>query len=302
MPCYAPLTAYQPAEGGAVSFHEVKDSRPVQLPCGGCIGCRITKQRAWTVRLLCENQMHRDSMFLTLTYDNDNMPADCGLHYRDVQLFNKRLRKHGISFRFFVCGEYGERTLRPHYHMCLFGWRPDDAVKSNSVFSQHDIYKSDTLSRLWGKGFADFGEITPQSAAYTASYVLKKWNGPDEKGLYERVNTLTGEVVEVEREFARMSLKPGIGYNWLLKYHPEVFDSGHDQIRMGDGFMPVPRYFKRVYESLDSLSSEDFTNRCAEFCSRNAWNNTPSRLAVRELVAAARLSFRKQQKGDYSEV
>lgn len=302
MPCYSPLTAYQPVSGGALFFHEVKDSRPLQVDCGQCIGCRIRIQRDWTVRLLCENQMHAQSIFLTLTYDDEHLPLDNGLCYRDIQLFNKRVRAHGVPFRFFVCGEYGERTLRPHYHMCLFGWRPDDAAKCNSVFSEHDVYKSATVERLWGKGFAEFGEITPASAAYTASYALKKSKGDDKTGRYERVHLHTGEIRAVEREFAHMSLKPGIGYEWLQKFHPEVFNSGHDAIRVGNGFKPVPRYFKRIFLDIDAIGVDEFQARCFDFISRNAWDHTPSRLAVREVVAAARINFDKERKGLHHEI
>lgn len=247
---------------------------------------------------MCENQMHQDSMFLTLTYDDEHKPVDNGLCYRDVQLFLKRLRKSTkLPLRYFVCGEYGDKTLRPHYHMCLYGYWPSDSVQSNSVYSEHTVYKSESLASVWGKGFADFGDITPQSAAYTASYVLKKWHGQDHEGRYERV-TEFGEVRTVEREFAHMSLKPGIGASWFQKYFPEVMHSGWDAVRVVDGFKPVPRYFQTLYEGIDDLDQEAFLLRLQELHNSNSWNATPARLAVREEVATARINFGREVKGE----
>lgn len=302
MPCFSPITGYQPVEGGRLHWVERKDSRPVQISCGHCIGCRIKRQREWTVRIMCESKMHRDSMFLLLSYDNEHKPRDNGLCYRDVQLFLKRTRQElDFPIRYFVCGEYGEKTLRPHYHMCLFGWRPDDAHRVSGVYSKHDIYSSPTLQRLWGKGKTDFGAITPQSAAYTASYVLKKWNGPDTEGRYERV-TEDGEIRVVEREFARMSLKPGIGAEWFKKYHPEVMDSGWDAVRLIDGFKPIPKYFQTLYESISDLGHDEFMARMQELHEKNRWNSTPARLAVREECTAAQMKFGRELRGMSHEI
>lgn len=305
MACFSPIKGFQPVEGGAILWAERANTRPIELPCGMCIGCRIRRQREWTVRLMCEQKMHEHSMFLTLTYDEDNIPTDNGLCYRHVQLFLKRLRKQtGLKLRYFVAGEYGDKSLRPHYHMCLFGYWPSDSVRSSSVYSEHALYQSEFVQSIWGKGFAPFGEVTPQSAAYTASYVLKKWNGTDREGRYERINEFTGEVRVVEREFAHMSLKPGIGAMWLEKYHPDLFRTGHDAMRIDNGFLPIPKYFKRLYECIDDLDYDEFIARMAEWSDKesNRWNNESERLLVREEVAKAKLRFYKSQKDIRSEV
>jgi len=297
MACYHPITGYKPLEGGALHWAERENTRPVQIACGYCIGCRIKRQREWTVRLMCEKQMHADSMFLTLTYDDDHKPRDNGLCYRDVQLFMKRARKRfKLPLRYFVCGEYGDVTKRPHYHMCLFGLWPSDTVRVSGVYSSNDLYASEAIREVWGHGKCDFGQITPQSAAYTASYVLKKWHGDDREGRYERV-TEDGEVRTVEREFAHMSLRPGIGAKWFEKYFPEVMNSGWDAVRVVDGFKPVPRYFVQMYKGIDDLDQEEFMFRLQELQDKNSWNATPARLAVREVVAAAGISFGREVKG-----
>lgn len=299
MACFSPLRGFKPIEGGAILWAERKNTRPIELPCGHCIGCRIRRQREWTVRLMCEAKMHEHSMFVTLTYNNESKPIDNGLHYKDVQGFLHRLRKRiTAKVRYFVCGEYGDASLRPHYHMCLFGFWPDDAYKSNSVYAINDLYKSRFVEEVWGKGFADFGQVTPQSAAYCAGYVLKKWNGPDHEGRYERIHEITGEVTTVEREFAHMSLKPGIGAKWLEKYHPDLFKTGHDAMRVDNGWLPIPKYFKTLYESIDDLDMEAFMVRMQEWADKehNRWNSSSERLAIREEVATAKQSHYKQQR------
>lgn len=58
----------------------------------------------------------KNASFVTLTYDNDSLPGDSGLHKEDFQRFMKRLRKYsGYDLKYFACGEYGGRFKRPHY-------------------------------------------------------------------------------------------------------------------------------------------------------------------------------------------
>lgn len=130
--------------------------------------------------------MHAHSCFVTLTYDQDHHPADGSLSTRHFRYFLKRLREAvaPLRFRYFGCGEYGEQTWRPHYHLALFGIPPDLPA----------------ISQAWQKGFTMAGPLTPQSMAYVAGYVTKKMTRPDDSRLSGRAP-----------EFARMSLRPGIG-------------------------------------------------------------------------------------------
>ena len=78
--------------------------------------------------------MHAQSAFITLTYADEYLPSDGKLKYLDFQLFMKRLRKYcGKEISFFMCGEYGEKTARPHYHACIFGYDFDDKKKSEKT-------------------------------------------------------------------------------------------------------------------------------------------------------------------------
>lgn len=201
----------------------------ILLPCGSCIGCRKSKVNEWATRLALEGKYHDHKCFLTLTYDDAHLPDK--LVKRDVQLFLKRLRKEisPIKVRYFACGEYGEHTKRPHYHLILFGFDFPDR-KLYSMGSKGDnLYISSLLSSLWSLGHAVIGEVTPDSCAYVAGYALKKLRGSDFKD-----------------EFIMMSTKPGIGAQYI-KEHPEVYDSDHIYDNALNGRVSsVPRYFDKI--------------------------------------------------------
>lgn len=155
--------------------------------CGQCMPCRITKRRIWTHRIVLESLKHAENSFLTLTYGPDFVPEGGTLIPRHAQLFLKRLRRRVPegSLRFYLVGEYGESSQRPHYHAALFGIGPES---------------SSLIEESWGLGHSMLGDLTPASARYIAGYVTKKMTSKDDPRLNGR-----------HPEFSRMSLKPGIG-------------------------------------------------------------------------------------------
>lgn len=92
MSCFHPLKAYQTLSGTIV-FNDLQDARPINLPCGQCIGCRIDRSRAWAMRCVHQASMYPDNCFVTLTYAPEYLPYNGSLVHRDFQLFMKRLRK-----------------------------------------------------------------------------------------------------------------------------------------------------------------------------------------------------------------
>lgn len=145
----------------------------------------------WTLRLVLEAALHESSLFVTLTYSPENLPSDGGLRPEHLSQFLRSLRK-GIAprkLRYFGVGEYGERTRRPHYHVCLFG-----------------AYPSDEIAQYWSHGYIHVGLVTEKSAAYTCGYMCKGLTSRNvqEGGQYSWLG-------DRQPEFARMSLKPGIG-------------------------------------------------------------------------------------------
>lgn len=148
----------------------------LRLPCGQCVGCRLERSRQWALRCVHEASLHDSNLFVTLTYDDEHLPEFNSLYYPDFQKFMKRLRKKFSreNIRFYMCGEYGETTLRPHYHVILFNFDlPDRRLYRRSHSGDH-LFTSEILTKIWGKGFCPFGNVTFQSAAYTARYIMKK--------------------------------------------------------------------------------------------------------------------------------
>src|SRR4051812_44934530 len=94
MPCYYPQSAYRTSTG-SVTFSRAASlsGEKFDLPCGQCIGCRLERSRQWAMRLVHEKKLHSHSSFITLTYDDKNLPLGGTLIKRDFQLFMKRLRK-----------------------------------------------------------------------------------------------------------------------------------------------------------------------------------------------------------------
>lgn len=286
MTCFSPLSAWQTDSGEIVFSERGKIRRELQLPCGQCVGCRLRRSRDWAIRCMHESQLHPVSCFVTLTYDNEHLPAQGQLVYRHFQLFMKRLRKRFPRVRFFMCGEYGENTWRPHFHAILFGVGFDDRVlwrKSNSGF---DLYRSETLSSLWDLGGAEIGELSVESAQYVAGYCMKKVTGALAEAHYCKTDLNTGEIYHLVPEFARMSLKPGIGAAWLEKYHSDVFV--RDGAVANGSVFQVPRFYDKKLEDLDSERYVDITVSRYLKSFKTSVDSTPERLRAREIVTRAR--------------
>jgi len=293
MPCYRPITAWKPPDGGAVSFRELRDHREIELPCGRCIGCRIEKRDAWAFRCLAESRLHQANSFVTLTYDDEHLPAHGSLSHRDWQLFAKRLRKRAGPFRFFMCGEYGEQFGRPHFHALIFGYGFPDRVKCNSLHSKHDLYTSALLDAAWGKGRAVIGEVSYESARYCAVYATKRMSGEKWRQSGGEVVTQDGELVELTQPYGRMSLRPGIGSEWFQKYWPEAVV--HGQVFIKDRGQKIPRYFTDLLEKISPDDAEASKLMRKELSDSLAADRTRERLATRETVALAKSKFQRER-------
>ena len=254
MPCYHPISAFK-SEHGGITFREDRHSlASLDLPCGQCIGCRLERSRQWAVRCMHEAQMHTDNVFITLTYDNEHLPENSDLCYQDFQLFMKRLRKQKGKVRFYMAGEYGEQFGRPHFHACLFGCKFDN-LESLGTKGKEEIFRSPELEALWPHGYSSIGNVTFESAAYVARYIMKKITGDQAKDHYKFINAQTGEVFKRTPEFNRMSLKPGIGASWYEKYQDDVYP--HDEVIVRGRKQRPPRYYdKKLKETNPDLWEE----------------------------------------------
>lgn len=245
MSCLGPLTGYwsktvNPSGKRSLVFRK-EDSLsgvPVQVPCGQCINCRIQRTANWAARLVHESKSHEVNTFVTLTYDDKNLPSDGSLNHRDFQLFMKRLReKSDFKFKFYMCGEYGGRTARPHYHAILFGCDFPDRryYKTNSNGDRLDV--SQSLEETWELGLCTVGDVTYQSASYVAGYVQQK-------------------IVGLAKDDYYMGRKPeyglgsnGLGKDYVRKYGNKLLEL--DNIIIDGRKVRVPRYYDFLNEMVD---------------------------------------------------
>lgn len=218
MPCAAPIRAYKASTGRLVfykttdwQFH-VEPYTGLQVPCGTCICCREEQARQWAIRIAHEATLHQHNSFVTLTYDENHIPKFGSLDYKHCTDFLKRLRKAKGSTRYYLVGEYGDESLRPHYHLCIFGHSfSEDRIITRT--QPHLLWTSPALTKIWGNGNVTVGALTFETARYTASYVTKKLKS---KQRYVRIDETTGELVAVEQPRAFMS--DNLGKDWWLQY------------------------------------------------------------------------------------
>lgn len=294
MACYAPIIGYygrsvNPNTGRRPIVFNVSQAFSgvrVQLPCGQCIGCRLERSRQWALRIVQEQRMHAESAFLTLTYSDKNLPLNGSLVVRDLQLFMKRLRKRRAKgLRFFGCGEYGETTRRPHYHVLLLNTMfPDQIFCKKSFTGDFDLKTSVELSELWPFGEHWIGDVTFQSAAYVARYCIKKVTGKNAEAHYG----------ERQPEFTCMSRRPGIGYTWFTRHGDEAY--ARDSCVANGREVGLPRYYDTKYEAVDpTYLGELKVLRRRNALERGRSDNTPARRKVREKFEELKLDrFRRE--------
>lgn len=252
----------------------------------------MDRSRDWATRIWHEASCHQANAFLTLTYSDEHLPDDYGVHVDEMQKFMKRLRKKlGFRVRFFGCGEYGEQNLRPHYHAIIFGTDFPDKRAWRKSTSGHIVYRSAELETCWTKGHAEIGTVTLESAGYVARYIMKKVNGDQAAEHYWRKHPITGCEAQVRPEFICMSTRPGIGREWYDRFSGDCFPS--DFVVVDGQKRPIPRYYTKQLRVVDEPAHDAIKLKRKERAEAHADNNTPERLAVREesqTLRAARLT------------
>ena len=236
MRCLHPRTVGFEADGKTISWSQKNYSKQYatfQLPCGKCIECRLEYARTWAVRCVHEAKMYQDNCFVTLTYSDENLKSP-KLQYEDFQKFMKRLRKSTTAtIGMFVTGEYGEKTKRPHWHAIIFNWSPKDAKPTYKNDNGDQLYDSEQLTRLWGKGRTDLGSVTFKSAGYVARYAAKKLiHGQDSDHIYHPIS--------------KKSSKQAIGKKFLETYYKDIFNYGECIIE--EQKISIPRYYIKWLE------------------------------------------------------
>lgn len=257
------------------------------VSCGRCSGCKAQRAKEWAARCVHEASLYEDNCFITLTYDNEHLPQNGTLIKHHFQDFMKRLRKsvQPKKIRYYQCGEYGEKLGRPHYHALIFNHDFPD----KEFFQEHNetkLFISRALTKLWGKGHASVGTVTIESAGYVARYTMKKMNGEKSYHHYMRLNETTGELHELLPEYNAMSLKPGIGAEWFKQYKDDVFPD--DFIVINGKKVKTPQYYMTLLERVDPQEYENIKAVRLKSLAAHKENNTPERLATREICHQAK--------------
>ncbi len=238
--------------------------------------------------------MSDDSCFLTLTYDDEHLPSNGSLCFRDFQLFLKRLRSRADGrFKFYHCGEYGDALFRPHYHALLFGFDFSDKVYFRTI-GGNKYFISSVLRDVWHHGSHIIGDVTFESAAYCARYCTKKVTGERAYNHYSRFDPDTGEIFTLKPEYSTQS--NGLGLSWLKKFKSDIWNGVCDDdfvvTSRGQKVKP-PRYYSEKFKEEDAYS-RIIKGRRMSAARANADEGTPARLAVREVVETARLSHKRR--------
>lgn len=307
-------------------FHPWKPPAALGLPptttliCGQCAACRLRRSSEWATRCMHEAKQHPHNIWVTLTYDDDHLPDkyDTGalnpnthkkifsgsLRKTHMQQFYRRLRKalhkpnailHNGTVRYYYAGEYGEKYHRPHYHACLFGIDLTDKKHITKSHLGFDLYESATLKELWPHGHHRISELTWETAAYTARYIMKKITGQQQQQHYQVINKQTGEIINREPEFNEMSRKPGIGNSWYEKYKKSVYMEKRTGVRVRGRLTAPPRYYDKLLQKQDAAKYLRVKQQRFMDNLKNTKNHTPARLKAEEIITQQKIKTLKQK-------
>lgn len=246
--------------------------------------CRLNRRRTWTCRIAMESLAHETSAYVTLTYSDESVPlspsGSSTLRSEHWREFTK-----GIGYRYFGCGEYGEKFGRPHYHVILFGIDP---------------FAADALARSrWRYGFVQTSPDAPGQAAmaYVAAYTVKKMTRKDSEAQKEFLG-------DREPEFARMSRRPAIGWpgvQFIVRWLPSpegvrylrTYRDVPNAATIGGRTYPLGRTLVSKLRELADVDSDDPLRREAREGMLRAVNLDPIAKAERERLRYGRYDVLK---------
>lgn len=218
----------------------------LSVPCGKCEPCLLRRVSGWSFRLVKEG-VRTPSFFVTYTYDTASVPLTprgfMSLDRRVFPAFMKRLRKsYAIRrgrkwdysvvprIRYYLCGEYGSKGMRPHYHAIMF-------ADLSTAFQLNDF-----LARLqshWTYGGIFVGhDCSAAAIGYTLKYMMK----PSKIPLHKNDDRIP--------EFQLCSKRLGMDYltpsmrDW---HRVDLSDRYYIPLPQG-GKIAMPRYYKeKIY-------------------------------------------------------
>lgn len=241
------------------------------VPCGKCIPCMIRWQTDWVCRMLAEYKDSTCAHFITLTYADEYVPTRTlntvpsrkvnVLHKPDVQKFMKRLRAdiYPHKVRYFLCGEYGPKTHRPHYHLILFNYPTE----------QYDIFTK--LPDYWKQGYTVVRVVNPNHFRYVAKYCASAAELP---------RHLRNKEV---RPFITCSRRPGIGNNFLTPAMRDYYRTNLETIMRIHGVTySLPRYYRNLL--FDSDMRETIKERLEEYHYHHSSVEIEKYTSIRDII------------------
>lgn len=274
----------------------------LEVPCGNCIGCRLDYSKDWATRADLEAKRWQYNWFITLTYDEENLPkgikGNPTLDTSNIDDFIQRLRNYFkvnygyTGIRYLLAGEYGDQLARPHYHLILFNCPlPDikpytivDGVyhQKKDSFGNYYLF-SDIIEEAWRhRGDVKISESSWYTSAYVSSYVVKKQKGQSSK-VYD--------VLGILPPFLRASNKPGIGYCYYethgkqLAEYPLLYIARNNNKPLQTR---APRYFKKHIVNDGLVNYEDYFMEGLDHAEK-ARSLIGNRINEQRTLAAARL-------------
>jgi len=219
----------------------------IPVPCSKCPPCMKRRTSGWSYRLVKEGERSKSALFVTLTYDTQHVPITekgfMNLDKTDVQKFFKRLRKlSNEKLKYYVCGEYGTKKMRPHYHIILF---------NADKYMVHKAWMINNKSL----GSIYIGQVNEASIGYTLKYMTKKGKIPlhfnDDR----------------QKEFSLMSKKMGDNYITpkMIKWHKKDLEKRMYVNIPGNKKIAMPRYYKdKIYNEIEKLKISQYLLKISE--------------------------------------
>lgn len=270
-------------------FYDKKITEYVEIPCGKCIGCRLNYSRQWATRCMLEAREHNNNQFVTLTYNDCEITTNEGLDIETGEVkqvgtlvpehltkFMKDLRRYyeyhyqHTGIRFYACGEYGATTKRLHYHLIIFNLPIYDKKYLFTNNNKDKIYTSEMLEKIWGRGIVSVGDVTWNSAAYVARYIMKKIKGPNAEEFYKAHGIVP--------EFVRMSRKEGIGKNYYDQNKDKIYKNDEIILTNIKGLAEIVKPCK-YYDKLYDLDNPEAMKAIKEYRQKRAKESMQQQLS-----------------------
>lgn len=216
----------------------------------------------------------KESTFLNLTYDEQNLPINGSLCKKHLQDFWKRFRARIKSpIKYYGVGEYGEKSLRPHYHAIIFGWQESiDKLSLHRGLDGKRRFSSSLIAELWPLGNNIVGVVEHDSIQYVCGYIRKKLVGKDAE--YYVKNGLAPPF---------MVNSKGLGKRYA---QDNAFDLATELTAYEKGkAVGLPRYYTKVLE-LDSevlkRKGLEHEQSIQDYCEEKGWDEKRSAYERRE--------------------